>query len=55
MNILFLVRNKDDFSNHWGKAELERSNKMSMANWLLDLVAADSIASQSSKPTDKGQ
>lgn len=51
---IIFVYNKDNISN-WGKDELERSNRMSVANWPLGLVGADSIVSQSHKLTGKGQ
>lgn len=50
----YLVYNKDNISN-WGKEELEKSDKMRMVNWPLDLVGADSIVSQSHKLTGRGQ
>lgn len=52
MDTLYLVYNEDNISN-WGKDELERANKMSVAKWLLDLVGAASIVSQSQKLTGR--
>lgn len=43
-----LVYNKCDISNHWGKNELERPNKIYAKNWpLCSLMGARLIMSES--------